>query len=185
MRKFKFLVLTCTVSVIAIISLVGCKKTTNNTTVVKDSIYYSPWTPMSMTFDGTDSVYYEVFTNSQLTASVVSHGALLTYYGYPDGSGDTIVLDQTTMALYSGAQVSFTTDSIEIVTSYGNDLTYNASQGTGYLFRYVIVPADVLSSTAYKNLTREQLNHLSFTDVSKVLGIPVEGTKAGNQLRLQ
>ncbi len=177
--------LTGTVSFIAIISLVGCKKTTNNTTVVKDSIYYSPWTGMSMNFDATDSIYYEVFTNSRLTASVISSGAVLTYYGYPDGSGDTVVFDQATMLYYTGATLSFTVDSMEVVTPYGSDLTYSAGGSSGYLFRYVIVPADVLSTTAYKDLTREQLNHLSFTDVNKVLGIPMGGVKAGTQPRLQ
>ena len=178
----KFLILTATVSV-TVLSMVSCKKTTTNNTVVKDSIYYSPWIAMSMQFDGTDSVYFESFTNSKLTASVVSSGAVLTYYGYPSGTGDTVVLDQSTMALYTFSQVAFTVDSIEVQTPYPYDLTYSASQGAGYLFRYVIIPANVLSSTAYKNLSRDQLNHLSFTDVSKALNEPVEGNKAGTQPR--
>ena len=178
----KFLILTA-VSFVVIASMVGCKKTTNNTTEVKDSIYYSPWTPLTMTFDATDSVYYESFTNSKITASVVSSGAILTYYGYPEGGGDTAVLDQSTMQLYSYAQVSFSTDSIQILTPYGYDLTYSASSGQGYLFRYVIIPANILSSSAYKNLSRDQLNHLSFTDVSKALNVPVSGNKAGTQPR--
>jgi hypothetical protein len=163
--------------------MVSCKKTTTNTTVVKDSIYYSPWIAMNMQFDGTDSVYFETFTNSKLTASVVSSGAVLTYYGYPTGTGDTAVLDQSTMALYTYAQVAFSFDSIEVQTPYPYDLTYSASQGSGYLFRYVIIPANILSSTAYKALSRDQLNHLSFTDVSKALNVPVEGNKAATQLR--
>jgi hypothetical protein len=181
-RKLTFLILTATVSVI-VISMVSCKKTTTNTTVVKDSIYYSPWIAMSMQFNSTDSVYTEVFTNSKLTASVVSSGAVLTYYGYPSGTGDTVVLDQSTMALYTYSQVAFTVDSIEVQTLYPYDLTYSASQGAGYLFRYVIIPGNVLSSTAYKNLSRDQLNHLSFTDVSKALNLPAEGNKAGAQPR--
>ncbi len=175
--------MTATVFVI-VFSMVSCKKTTTNTTVVKDSIYYSPWIAMNMQFDATDSIYYETFTNSKLTASVISSGAVLTYYGYPTGTGDTVIFDQSTMALYTVAQVAFTPDSIFVQTQYPYDLTYSASQGTGYLFRYVIVPGNVLSSTAYKNLSREQLNHLSFTDVSSALGIPIEGNKAGTQPRL-
>jgi hypothetical protein len=171
------------VSFTVIFSMVSCKKTTTNTTVVKDSIYYSPWTPMSMNFDATDSVYYESFANSKITASVVSSGAVLAYYGFPASTGDTVVLDQATMAVYEGAYLTFITDSLEIETPYPNDLTYSTSAGTGYLFRYVIVPANVLSSTAYKNLTREQLNHLSFTDLSKALNVPVEGNKVGTQPR--
>jgi hypothetical protein len=181
-RKLKFLILTATVSV-TVLSMVSCKKTTTNNTVVKDSIYYSPWIAMTMQFDATDSVYLESFTNSKLTASVVSSGAVLTYYGYPSGTGDTVVLDQSTMALYTFSQVAFSVDSIEVQTPYPYDLTYSASQGAGYLFRYVIIPANVLSSTAYKNLSRDQLNHLSFTDVSKTLNVPVEGNKAGTQPR--
>jgi hypothetical protein len=179
-----FLILTATVSII-VISMVSCKKTTTNNTVVKDSIYYSPWIAMNMQFDATDSIYLETFTNSKLTASVISSGAVLTYYGYPSGTGDTVVLDQSTMALYTYAQVAFTVDSIEVQTLYPYDLTYSASQGSGYLFRYVIIPANILSSSAYKNLSRDQLNHLSFTDASKALNLPAEGNKAGTQPRLQ
>jgi hypothetical protein len=179
-RKLKFLLLTA-VSFTLIFSMISCKKTTNNTTVVKDSIYYSPWAPLTMTFDATDSVYYQVFTNSQITASVVSSGAVLTYYGFPASTGDTVVLDQATMALYEGVQLTFAKDSLEIETPYPNDLTYSAT--AGYLFRYVIVPANVLSSSAYKNLSREQLNHLSFTDVSNALNVSVSGNKAGTQPR--
>jgi hypothetical protein len=174
--------LTATVSVI-VLSMVSCKKTTTNTTVVKDSIYYSPWIAINMQFDASDSVYYELFTASQLTASIISSGAVLTYYGFPTGTGDTAVLDQSTMQLYSYAQISFAPDSIQILTPYGYDLTYSASQGSGYLFRYVIIPGNVLSSSAYKNLSRDQLNHLSFTDVSKALNVPVEGNKAATQPR--
>jgi ABC-type Zn uptake system ZnuABC Zn-binding protein ZnuA len=176
----KFLILTA-VSFVVIASMVGCKKTTNNTTEVKDSIYYSPWTPLTMTFDATDSVYYELFTNSKITASIVSSGAVLTYYGFPASTGDTVVLDQATMVYYSGVQLTFATDSLEIETPYPEDLTY--SNSGGYLFRYVIIPANVLSSSAYKDLSRDQLNHLSFTDVSKALNVPVSGNKAGTQPR--
>jgi hypothetical protein len=181
-RKLTFLILTACVFVI-LISMVSCKKTTTNNTVVKDSIYYSPWTQLSMQFDATDSVYYQDFTNSQITASVVSSGAVLAYFGYPgQTAGDTIVVDEATMALYYATQLSFGTGTMELETPYPYDLSYS---NNGYLFRYVIIPANVLSSTAYKNLSRDQLNHLSFTDVSKALNVPVEGNKAGTQPRLQ
>jgi hypothetical protein len=172
--------LTATVSV-TVLSMVSCKKTTTNNTVVKDSIYYSAWIPISMQFDATDSVYFQDFSISKLTASIVSSGAVLGYFGYPTQSGDTAVLDQSTMAAYIGVQQIVSTGQLELDSPFPNDLTYSAS--SGYLFRYVIIPGNVLSGTAYKNLSRDQLNHLSFTDVSKALNVPVEGNKAGTQPR--
>jgi hypothetical protein len=178
-RKLKFLLPAF--AVIGMFFFVSCKKTTNNTTEVKDSIYYSAWAPISMTFDNTDSVYYEDFNNSAITASVINSGAVICYYGYPNSAGDTVALDASTIAAYLGAQIALSVGQLEITVPYGNDLTYSAS--SGYLFRYVIIPGNVLTGSSLKNLTQQQLSHMSFTDVTKALNNPVQGTSSGTQPR--
>ncbi len=165
------------------LSVVSCKKTTTNTTVVKDSIYYSSWTPFSMQFDATDSIYYEDFNNNAITADIVSHGAVLCYYGYPNSAGDTVVLDASAFAAFLYVQQSVTVGQLEIDAPYPNDLTYSAS--AGYLFRYVIIPGNVLSNTSLGNFSQQQLSRMSFTDVNKALNVSIQGTTSGNQLRPQ
>lgn len=178
-RKLKLLLSTA--AVLGMFFVTSCKKTTNNNTVVQDSIYYSTWTPLSMQFDATDSVYYEDFSNKALTASVLSHGAVLGYLGYVNSSGDTIAESPTDFSSYGVGQV-FGVGAIEIFSPYPNDLTYNASQGYGYLYRYVIIPANVLSNTSLSNLTQQQLNKMNFTDIQKALQAGQSG--AGNKVTI-
>ncbi len=165
MRKLKFLVLTGTVSVIAIISLVGCKKTTNNTTVVKDSIYYSSWAALSMQLNvdaNNDSIYYQDFDNSRITQSVVSSGAIIGFFGITDGSGDTTALDVAELSSYYNIEQQISVGVLDL--SALTDLSY--SNG-GFLYRYVIIPGNVLANSSLAGLTRIQLQHMSFTDVQK------------------
>ena len=119
-----------------------------------------------MQFDSKDSVYYEDFSNKHITASVLSHGAILGYLGYVNSSGDTIAESPYDFSSFGVGQV-FSVGAIEVFSPYPNDLTYSASQGYGYLYRYVIIPANVLSNSSLKNLTQQQLQKMSFTDVQK------------------
>ena len=160
--------LLSTAAVIGMFFVTSCSKKTTNNTVVQDSIYYSTWTPLSMQFDNTDSVYYEDFSNKHITASVLAHGAVLGYLGYVNSSKDTIAESPYDFSAFGVGQV-FSVGAIEVFSPYPNDLTYSASQGYGYLYRYVIIPANVLANTSLKNLTQQQLQKMSFTDVQKAV----------------
>ena len=162
----KFLILTATVSVI-VLSMVSCKKTTTNNTVIKDSIYYSPWTTLAMQFNSTDSAYEESISASGLTQNVLSTGAILGYVGIVTGTADT--------ATEQGSEFfaqAFDLGQIELFS--GQDFS-------GYLYRYVIIPGTVLQSTSLANLTKTQLQHMSFSDVQKAVN--ASATKSeGNKL---
>jgi hypothetical protein len=161
-RKLKFLL--AAVVVIGIFFTTGCKKTT--TTVVQDSVYYSSWTPLSLTMSGTDTqgdtIYSQQISAPAITAKFISKGAVLAYFGYPSQSGDTVVFNEAELGSF--AAVSFAPGAIEI-DSYGYDISY--SNG-GYLFRYVLIPGNVLT-TSFKGMTQQQLNKMSFTDVQKTI----------------
>jgi hypothetical protein len=167
--------LTGTVFVFVIISLVGCKKTTTNNTVVQDSIYYSTWAALSMQFDASDSVYYQDFSNSRLTASVVSTGAVLGFFGAPNGSGDTTALNASELNVYYGIEQQISVGTLDI--SAVQDLSY--SNG-GFLYRYVIIPGNVLANSSLKGMTKEQLQHAKFSDVQKAL--TAASTSIGSRL---
>jgi hypothetical protein len=162
-RKLKFLMLA-TASVTALLFTVGCKKTTNNTTVVKDSIYYSSWAPLVMSFDNTDSVYFQDFDNSKITASVVSSGAVLGYFGLPNGSGDTSAINAAELNVYFYIEQQISTGVLDV--SAAEDLSY---ANNGFLYRYVIIPGNVLANSSLKGLTQTQLQHMKFNDVEKAL----------------
>jgi len=154
--------------VIAIFSIVSCTKTNNNTTVVKDSIYYSNWSPLAMTMqvDPTsgDTFYVQTITAPSVTASIISKGAVLGYFGYPSSATDTTVLTESAMAASEGTLMAFSPGQIFLNSVY--DLTYSAS--AGYLFRYVVIPADILT-TSFNGMTQQQLNKMSFSDVQKAI----------------
>ena len=154
--------------VIGMFSVISCKKTTTNNTVVQDSIYYSKWTPLLMTQEvdpsSGDTFYVQNITASAITANVISHGAILAYYGFPSSTSDTTVLSEAYMVGAAGTGLAFSPGEISITS--GADLTYTSS--SGYLFRYVVVPADVLA-TSFSGMTQQQLNKMSFTDLQKAI----------------
>jgi len=77
------------VGLIGLVSTIGCKKTTNNTVVKQDSVFYSAWMQLKMTNVG-DTAYYQDISASRLTQTVLSTGVVLSYLGSP-GSSDTAV----------------------------------------------------------------------------------------------
>lgn len=155
--------------VIGMFSVIGCKKTTTNNTVVQDSIYYSAWTPLLTTqeVDPTsgDTFYVQNITAPAITANIIAHGAILAYYGYPSSTSDTTVLSEAYMVAAAYTGLAFSPGQISITS--GEDLTYTSS--SGYLFRYVVIPANILAGTAMNGMTQQQLNKMSFTDLQKAI----------------
>ena len=165
-------------SMTALFFTVGCKKTTTNTTVVKDSIYYSSWTPLSMTLNvdaNNDSIYSQDFNNSKITQSVVSSGAIIGFFGLTDGSGDTTALNVAELSAFYNIEQQISVGVLDV--SALADLSY---ANGGFLYRYVIIPGNVLANTSLKGMTQQQLTHLKFTDVQKAL--TAASTSTGNRL---
>jgi len=171
-RKLK--VLSLILGLIGLVSTIGCKKTTNNTVVKQDSVFYSAWMQLKMTNVG-DTAYYQDISASRLTQTVLSTGVVLSYLGSP-GSSDTSVVNASDYGLYQILDVG----NIE-VQSYGylNDMSYSNS---GLLYRYVIIPGSVLTTTSLKDFSIQQLNKMKFTDVQKVISTPAAGNSSSNKL---
>jgi len=167
-------IFTLIISLVGLISVIGCKKTTNNTVVMQDSVFYSPWTQLKMTTIG-DTVYYQDITASKLTQSLLNTGVVLSYLGSP-GTSDTAISNASDYGLYQVLHVGY----IE-VQSYGylNDFSYSSS---GYLYRYVIIPGSVLTTTSLKNFSVQQLNKMSYTDVQKAIGKADSSSSSSNKL---
>ena len=120
---------------------------------------------MTMSIDATtgDTNYIQQITAPAITASIISKGAVLGYFGYPSQSGDTAMFDEAELGYY--ASVTYAPGTIEVEGYNGVDLSY--AQG-GFLFKYVVVPGNILTTT-FKGMTQQQLNKMSFSDVQKAI----------------
>jgi len=159
-------------------SVVSCKKTTTNTTVVADSVLYSKWIPLNLQLvNATDSDYSQQITATAITSTILNTGAINVYanvsgsnaaaitlvqdYGlYPTFSPGTIYLDAFG---YSGYQLS----SNQYIDSV----------------RYVVIPAKVATTSAdgtVHTYTAQQLKELDYNSLTKTLGIPSKGSNFTN-----
>lgn len=143
--------------------MIGCTKNNNSTTVVKDSVYYSPWTTIAMSpTDAGDTIFTGTISASHITASIVSSGAVLTYLGEPGNpaTGDTAAESTVDFGLYT----TMVTGSIQLL-SFGAGSDFSTSN-SGFVFRYVVIPGTVLATT---KLTPQQLKAMNYTEVTKLL----------------
>lgn len=177
MRKLKivFSALFLIVSFSALISVTGCKKTYN--TVVQDSVYYSSWTPLALTMHvGTnnDTVYYQDFNNSRITAKIISRGAVIGYFGQIVNK-DTTLSVASDWATYYGVLQQLQVGVLDLSALV--DISY--SKG-GFLYRYVIIPGNVLANSSLKDMSKDQLSKMKFTDLQQALN-NAQGTVSGNR----
>lgn len=178
MRKLKILLsaLVVIVSFASLFSVAGCKKT--YTTVVQDSVFHSKWLALDMTLDVStgDSVYYQDIVANKLSSKIVNGGVVVSYLGYPNGSGDTVSEAFAEFAPY--VQQLFITNTIRVI-SYGGDISWNASTGDGFFFRYVLIPGNVVANSTLKGLTQNQLNKMKFTDIESAIKSAGQGSSSG------
>lgn len=133
-----------------------------------DSVMYSNWITLNMTgvTDGTDSLYYQTITAKSITADIINKGSVLTYLLVSDPlSGDSSVIAGN-LAL----EEHFLVGSINLYSS----ITY-----TGYLYRYVVVPAKISVTSAngaVVTYTREQLSKMDYSTLSSLLHVPAKGS---------
>jgi hypothetical protein len=162
-RKAKILFPILVTLTIGAVSMISCSKSNNSTTVVKDSIYYSPWENIVMSpTDGGDTIYTGTISASSITETILSSGAVMTYLGEPGypSAGDTAAEIAVDYGLYC-TEVPGAIDLTSL--GYLNDFS---TGNYGFLFRYVVIPGTILETTG---LTRQQLKSMSFTEVTKAL----------------
>jgi hypothetical protein len=119
-----------------------------------------------MNFDSKDTLYYQDFAAKKLTAKVISSGAVLTYFGFPAGK-DTVIQPLGDLNAFYGVQQVMWPDTIEI---------QSFADLSGALFRYVIIPGNVLATTSLKNMSHEQLSKMKFTDIQQAMKKPEDAS---------
>lgn len=175
MRNLKLIALAALTTGILIIMTTGCKK--GDTGPVgpagPDSVQYSAWNTLAMTVVGTDtdgnSIYGQTITASSITSTILNKGSVIGYLLVNDpltANGDSSVVNAS-LAL----QEFFAIGKIDLV-SYGTDYS-------GYLYRYVVIPSKVATSStsgSIRTYTSDQLKQLDYTTLSTILKIPASGS---------
>ena len=148
------------VIVISVGAMTSCSKSNSGPAKFTDSVFYSAWAPLAMTFDGMDqntgdSAWDQAVTSSKVTQSVVNSGVVLTYViQYITTGGDTVISSADNILN-------------PLLSIHTIDLTWEGGNINGVPYRYVIIPGNVLTTN---NWTPKQLKSLNYTEVTKLLG---------------
>lgn len=128
-----------------------------------DSIIYTSWITLSTPLDTTDSLYEETITANALTSATLNSAVVESFVGLVQNSGDTAIFNiydpqlQAIVGLFS--QALFVGE-IDIAAT---------GDYTGVLYRYIIVPGSILTTSTFKQYTKEQIKTMSYTTVTKLL----------------
>jgi hypothetical protein len=122
-----------------------------------------------MSYSTTDSDYEQSISAPILTQKVLSTSVILGYVGIITNTSDTATenaseffdqgFDIGQIELFSGVDFSTVT--------------------TGFLYRFMVIPGNTLTSTALHNYTRQQLEKMTFKDIQNAINTPVQGTSSG------
>jgi hypothetical protein len=132
-----------------------------------DSIIYSQWIVLSMSVQVdslNDSLWSQTIAATSLTSAIIDNGAVLSYIGIP-GSGtsgtDTAVFSISEASTYFGSVTqNFFVGEIDLFS------LINYSQS---LYRYVLIPGNILTSSIFKQYSKAQLRGMDLNTIKKLL----------------
>jgi hypothetical protein len=137
-----------------------------------DSVLHSAWITLSMTQNvdaNSDTFYTQTITASALTSSVLSSDVVVSYVGVP-GSGpngttgtDTLVVNVSDVYTLTGGGY-ITQDLLPGII----ELTSNFDL-SGNLYRYVVIPSSVLTTSIFKQYTKDQIRSMDFNTITKLI----------------
>ena len=133
-----------------------------------DSVLYSAWLPVNMsdTISTTaDTTYYQSFTADAITSSILNTGTIVTYLQTVDQNGDSLIFNAATALTESYYIGSIFVASFPPAASNSAGNNY-----TGYNYRFIVIPG-AIATTAFKGMTKQQLQKMSYTQVASVLNI--------------
>ncbi len=162
----KNLMLLSTVAIV-IFFMSGCSKGSTGPAGPKgpagpDSILYTSWITLSTPLNTTDSLYEEAITASSLTSAILSNGVVDSYIGFPN-SGDTVAIN-----IYD-PQLQAIDGLISQFLFVGEIDLAATGDYSGALYRYVLIPGSILTTSTFKQYTKEQIKAMDFSTVTKLL----------------
>lgn len=167
MKNFKSLPVA---AVVLIIGMISCSKGSTGPAgpagpAGPDSVTYSPWTPLSLTYVAADTLFEQTINAPSITKAILDSGVVLSYVNFQEQNGTYHVVP--TVGLPGiGIFEDFAVGQINIesVQDYST-LPY----------RYVVIPGSLKagnssSTQKVKGYTIEELKAMPYEQVQLVLG---------------
>jgi len=155
------------VATIVIMGLLGCSKGSTGPAgpagpAGPDSVMYSSWITLALTYNTNDSLYEQTILAPSITQGILDSGLVLSYIQYTDQSTGEVHIQ----AIASLGSLIWDDYSVGKVNMFANlDLST-------YLYRYVAIPGSKKvngAATKIKGYTPTELKTMSYEQVQDVL----------------
>ena len=169
MKNFRSLV---AVAVILVIGLISCSKGSAGPAgpagavgpAGPDSVTYSSWTPLALTYVPADTLFEETIAAPAITSGILDSGVILSYVNFKETDGTYHVLP-TVGLLGNQFFEDFSVGNINIA-SVGDFSTLP--------YRYVVIPGSLKTGNStgavkVKGYTIQELKAMSYEQVQQVL----------------
>jgi len=167
MKNFRSLLVA---AVILIIGMISCSKGSTGPAGPRgpagpDSVVYSPWTPLALTYVPKDTLFEQTINAPSITKAILDSGVVLSYVNFQDTSGTYHVIP-TAGLVTIGIFEDFAVGQINI-SSVQNYSTLP--------YRYVVIPGSLkagssASAQKVKGYTIQELKAMPYEQVQQVLG---------------
>jgi hypothetical protein len=167
MKKFRSLLVA---AVILIIGMNSCSKGSTGPAgpagpAGPDSVAYSAWTPLALTYVTADTLFEQVINAPAITKAILDSGVVLSYVNFQESNGTYHIVPTaglTGIGIFEDFAVGLI--NIESVRDYSS-LPY----------RYVVIPGSLktgnsASTQKVKGYTIQELKAMPYEQVQQVLG---------------
>ena len=165
MKNFRILLAA---AIILLIGMISCSKGSTGPAgpagpAGPDSVIYSPWTPLALTYVAKDTLFEQTISAPSITKAILDSGVILSYVNFQDSSGIYHVIPTAglvTIGIFEDFAVGQI--NIESVQNYST-LPY----------RYVVIPGSKKANSStqkVKGYTIEELKAMPYEQVQQVLG---------------
>lgn len=124
-----------------------------------DSVIYSTWTAINLTWNATDLAFEQSISAPAITQDILDNGVILSYLDIPSQSGDQVV------DALNFVTTIFSVGNVQLITDSSGE---QVVQGEG--FRYVIIPGSMLASSALSQYTKGQIKDMSYAQITQLVG---------------
>ena len=167
MKNFKSLLVA---AVVLIIGMISCSKGSTGPAgpagpAGPDSVTYSPWTPLALTYVAKDTLFEQVINAPSITKAILDSGVILSYVNFQEQNGTYHVVP--TVGLPGiGIFEDFAVGQINIES---------IQDYSSLPYRYVTIPGALktgnsASTQKVKGYTIEELKSMPYEQVQLVLG---------------
>jgi len=127
-----------------------------------DSVIYSAWIPLTLTYNAADTFYEQTITAPSITKAILDSGVVLSYVNFQETDGTYHVIP-TAGLLGLGIFEDFSIGAINISS---------VQDFSSLPYRYVVIPGSKVANSSNqekKGYTPQELKAMSYEQVQQVL----------------